>query len=95
MGLPVLEHGTEVEKDDVILPNRQIWRILIVWSQRVAPGAHDAFVPIARDPVHAPGKRVDLVIYLAFFRPWPNQALRFDLDEQRMGLCLSIQQPGD
>jgi hypothetical protein len=31
-------------------------------SQSVAPRPHDAFVPIARDSTHAPGKRVDTLI---------------------------------
>jgi hypothetical protein len=66
VGLPLLEHRTEVQKDDVILPNRQIWGILIIGSQSVAPRPHDAFVPIARDSIHAPGKRVDTLINPVF-----------------------------
>lgn len=62
IGFPVLKHRTEVQKDDVILSNRQVWRILIVWSQGIAPCAYDAFVPIARDPIHAPSKHVDVLI---------------------------------
>jgi hypothetical protein len=45
------------------------------------PAAHDAFVPIARDSVHAPGKCIDTLVSLAFLGPRPNQALRLDLCE--------------
>src|ERR1700691_5459574 len=72
VGFPVFEHGTEIEKDDVILPDRQIWRILIVGGQCVVPCAHDAFVPMARDPEHAFGERIDALIYFAFSGSWPN-----------------------
>src|ERR1700691_1023890 len=70
VGFPVFEHRTEIEKDDVILPDRQIWRTLIVESQGIAPGAHDAFVPIARDPVHAFAERIDVLIDFAFLYSW-------------------------
>src|SRR5260370_14860073 len=95
VGFPFLEHRAKVEKDNVILTNRQVWRVLIVGSQSVAPRTHDAFVPIPRDSEHAPGKCIDTLINLAFLGPSPNQALRLDLCEERLGLSLSIQQPSD
>src|SRR5271170_4696722 len=81
IGFPFFEHGAEIEKDDVVLPDRQVWRVLIVRCQSVAPCSHDAFVPIARDPIHTFGKRVDALIDFAFLSPWANQALRLDLCE--------------
>jgi|GEM_PF-5423000 len=44
VGLPFLEHRAKVEKDNVILTNRQVRRILSVGSEYVAPRAHGAFV---------------------------------------------------
>ena len=76
--LPFLEHRAEVEKDNVVLTNREVWRIFIIGSQSVRSGAHNAFVPVAGDAEHALGKRVDALINFAFLRSWPNQVLRLD-----------------
>jgi hypothetical protein len=51
VSFPLLENRTEVEKYDVILGNRQIWRILIIGCQSVAARPHDALVPVARNPI--------------------------------------------
>jgi hypothetical protein len=56
------------------------------------PCAHDAFVPIPRNPEHASGKGVDALIDFALLCPWPNEVLRFDLSEQGPGLYLGIEQ---
>jgi hypothetical protein len=69
VGFPLLEHRAEVQKDDIMLTNRQVRRILIIGSLSVAPRAHDAFVPIARDSEHAPGKCIDTLVDLAFLAP--------------------------
>src|ERR1700689_3071494 len=53
VGFPLLEHGTKIEKDNVILRDRQIWWILIVGRQGVAARADDALVPVPGNPIHA------------------------------------------
>src|ERR1700685_3499087 len=92
VGFPFLKYGAEIQKDDVVLAHRQVWRILIVGSERVPPRAHDAFVPIARDSEHALSECINTLVNLAFLGPGPNHVLRLDLCEQRRGLSLSIQQ---
>jgi hypothetical protein len=79
VGFPLLEHRAEIQKDDVILTHLQVRRILIIGSQSVAPCTPDALVPIGPDSVHAPGKRVDTLVNLAFSGPRANQALGLDL----------------
>jgi hypothetical protein len=81
VGFPFLKNRAEIQKDDVILTHRHVRRILIIGSQSVAPCTHDAFVPIALDSVHPPGKCIDTFVDLAFPGPRPNQALRLDLCE--------------
>src|SRR5580704_14924886 len=81
VGFPFLKNRAEIQKDDVILTHRQVRRILIIGSQSVAPCTHDAFVPVARDSVHAPGKSVDTLVNFAFLSPRPNQVLSLDLCE--------------
>src|SRR5882672_6043933 len=72
----LFEDGAKVEEHNVILCDSQVRRILIIRRQSVSPGAHNALVLIAGDPVHTASKRVDALIDLAFFGARPNQALR-------------------
>ena len=88
IGFPVLKHRPQVEKDDVIIADRQIGRILRVWSQRVPARAHDALMPIGRNPVHLPGQLVDVGVQLRLPDAGANQPapLNFVKEPHRIAL---------
>src|ERR1700678_37646 len=81
IGLPLLKHGTKIEKDDVILGDCQIWRILVVGRQGIPARTDDAFVPISRNPVHAFRQRINAFVDFGFRFPWTNEGLRLDFSK--------------
>src|ERR1700733_2604879 len=89
---PFLEHGTEIEKQNVVRTNLQIGRILIVGGERISSGAHNACVPIRRNPVHLMREVVDVLIELALGNARADESFGLDGVEEFVRFLLGLQQ---
>src|SRR5580698_47497 len=92
VSLPLLKYGAEIEKQDVIFADRQIGRILIVGRERISSGAHNAFVPIRRNPIHLMREVVDVLIELALGNARADESFGLDGVEEFVRFLLGLQQ---
>lgn len=91
VGLPRLEHGAQVDEQDVVRRDGAVGRGLLVGKQRVRAAPHDALVPVRLDVVAPRGQLVDLLAQLGFGDAWA-QEIALDLLEEGDGLILGVEQ---
>jgi hypothetical protein len=82
ISFPLFEYWAEVEKDNFVILQRQVWRIFIVGQERVGSGPYNALVPMLGDSELTLRQPVNLLVELAFANAGPDQAVRFDGPEK-------------
>lgn len=91
VGLPRLEHGAEVDEEDVVGRDGAVRGGLLVREQGVRPAAHDALVPVRLDVVAPGGELVDLLAELGLGGARPDE-VALDLVEEGDGFVLGVEQ---
>src|ERR1700722_436085 len=74
---PLLEDGTEIEKQNVVFTDGVVGRILGVRKERIRARANDALVPVGLDSIELLSKRVNFGVENALRATWANQPARF------------------
>ena len=91
IGLPCFEYWSEIQEQDVIVSDHQVWWVVGIRQQSISSCSHNSFVPVSSNPIHLFCQGVDVSVEGRLRDVRADQATCLDLVEQCLSLRLSFE----